>query len=399
MLGTSITSINATTWSFCYSIIGVQASNYTTAVSGTITTLDQPITFNGRSAYNITGFSGTRVYTDHEGRSSTTPISGVYNITNGPEANYTSVDQLLYADWPYFDQFGVLYTFTGTAQTPFGEVSGDQVIQLYIDAVNPSYSELIARTRFNEGVRESNGTITSFTSSGGVLVVLNDGGSSSQSGTISNQCSNTYGDTKSMAFCYYIHSDASSTSPEQWSVMSYGTMTGNGPVTRRGRSAVIISGATGSRVLTTGITTSNPSGNTQTSSIVGVRGIDLDEASGFVYNDNALYLDAPYLDDEGIVMILNTSVRYPNNVEIQTRDVQIYRGDIEHLYDEITPFVGPNFAFGSATSNQSYFQYSTEVSAATLAAAQCRYDGSNGAETVHVSFVLLLVTMVMAFVM
>jgi hypothetical protein len=399
MLSSSIQSINAaTTWSFCYSIVGVAAGGFQTSVTGTITTLDQPITVNGRQAYNITSFDGWRHYTDREGRNSTTDITGVYNLANGPEANYTSVDQLLYADWPYFDQSGVLYTFTGVAQSPYGEVSGDQVIQLWIDAVNHDYSELVARTRFNEGVRENNGTITSFTSSGGAFVVVNDGGASVD--TIGNQCSNTYGETQSVSFCYYIESDPSVSSAEKWSVTSYGTVQANGPVTRRGRPAMIVQSASGKRVLTTGITASNPSGIKQTNLITGVRGIDQDEATGFVYNDNALYVDAPYLDDEGILFTLNASVPYANNLLVDTRDVQIYRGDIEHLYDEITPFVGANYAFGYATSNLSYFQYSSTVSPDTLADAKCQYaDANNDASSLAGSYAVVMTAVVMVIAM
>ena len=372
----------STTWSYCYYILGYKAGvTYTTSVSGSITTLPTSLTINNRTAYNVTGMSGTRVYSDSAGRSSSTAITGVYNLTSsGVQANFSSVDQLLYATWPYLDQDGLLYTFSGTAQTPYGAVSGSPVVQLWIDAVNPSYSELIARTRFNEQLQLSNGSTTSFDSTGGEMVVLNDSGAANTAGTISGQCAYTTSTSSSMSFCYYITNETSaSSSTPSYSVLAYGTVQATGAVTRRGRSAVIAQSASGYRTLT--VTTSPTSTLTTTSSITGVRGIDQDAASGYLYNNNAIYASAPYLDDEGLVFILNTSsVAYPSHT-VNTTDVQIYHGDILQLYDEITPFTA-TFDYGYAMSNQSYFQTSTSMSPATLAAGKCQGLTTNGGSAV-----------------
>ena len=134
------------TWSVCYEVHGYSSSvNFTTLVSGSLTTLSTPLTYNNRSAYNVTSMTGTRVYSDTAGRQSSSPITGVYSLAQGAEANFSAVDQLLYPTWPFLDSRGLLYTFSGTAQTPSGPVSGDPVVRLWIDAVNPAYSELIAR--------------------------------------------------------------------------------------------------------------------------------------------------------------------------------------------------------------------------------------------------------------
>ena len=368
------------TWSFCYQIVGYSAGvNYTTLVSGSITTLSTSVTVNSRSAYNVTSLNGTRVYSDSSSRQSTSAITGVYPTDQGSEANFTSVDLLLYPSWPFFDSNGILYTFSGTAQTPSGPVSGDAVIRLSIDAVNPAYSELIARTRFNEEVRTASST-SSTTSTGGDLVVSNDNGAASAAGTIAAQCSPTTGASASYAFCYYAEQDPSTLAAgaSPWSVLTYGTLQATGPVSRRGRPAVIAHSASGYRVLTTGV--AGVDSSAYTSYVTGVRGIDLDESSGFVYNDNAMYLSAPYLDDEGLVLVLSTQVAYPS-LTVPTTDVQLYRGDIAGYYDEITPFVLVNgsYVYGYASTNASYFQYSTALAGAVMAASKCR--GSNVTST------------------
>ena len=358
-------SAQSTTWSYCYYIVGsANGVTYVTSVSGSLTTLSSAVTVSGRSAYNVTGITGVRSYTDSLGRSSNSSISGLAPAN----ANYSAVDQLVYADWPSIDSAGLLYTFTGTAQTPYGPVSGSPIIRLWVDAVNPAYSELIARTRFNEEAREANGSVTDFDSTGGDFVLLNDAGAAATAGTVSNQCSLTYGASSTYSFCYYATTDPSAAATSNYSLLSTGTLTVTGPVTRRGRTAYIVQSASGTRVLTV-------NGAAQSQVVVGVRGIDADEVSGFLYNDNAVYAAPPHLDDEGLVLVLASNAVYPTKT-VATTDVQIYRGDIQRLYNEITPFVGAAFDYGFISSNLSYFQVSNNVSAATLGAALCQYSCS-----------------------
>ena len=362
----------STSWSYCYYIVGTANSvSYITSVSGSLTTSSVAVAVNGRSAYNVTAISGSRVYSDSTGRSSTTAISGVAPIAN----NASSVDQVVYTDWPSVDSLGLQYQFTGTAQTPFGPATGG-VIRLFVDAVNPAYSELIARTRFNELLSVSNGSTSSFDSTGGDFVLVNDGGASATAGTIANQCSLTYGTSTTYSFCYYAATDSSSNAASTYTVLSSGTLTATGPVTRRGRTAYIVQSATGTRTLTTGITASTPAGTAQQQRIVGVRSVDADEVSGFVYNDDAIFLSAPYLDDEGVVFVLDGNAIFPTKT-VATTDVQLYRGDIARLYNEITPFTpAPAYDYGFISSNTSYVQFSSSASAATLAAAKCQYNAA-----------------------
>ena len=368
------TALSQPVWSYCYYIVGsANGVSYITSVSGSLTTASSAVTVKGRSAYNVTGLTGTRVYSDSVGRNSSTTISGLA-ATN---SNYSMIDQLVYSSWPSIDANGLLFSFSGSALTPYGPVSGNPVIRLWVDAVNPTYSELIARTRFNEELRQSNGSVTDFDSTGGDFVLLNDGGSSANAGTIANQCSLTYGTSTTYSFCYYAATDPSAASSSTYTVLSSGTLTATGPVTRRGRTAYVVHTATGTRTLTTGIT-STSSGSAQSQQIVGVRGIDQDETVGFLYNDNAIYQTAPYVDDEGVVFVLNSNAIYPTKT-VATTDVQIYHGDIQQLYDEITPFTpAPAYDYGYITSNLSYLQFSSSVSAATLAAAKCQYNGVAG---------------------
>jgi len=381
----------SSSWSYCYYIVGsANGVTYTTSVSGSLTTASATVTVGGRSAYNVTAISGTRVYGDSTGRSSNTSISGLAPAN----ANFTTVDQVVYADWPSIDSNGLLYSFTGTALTPYGPVAGSPVIRLWVDAVNPTYSELIARTRFNEEVRESNGTVNNFDSTGGDFVLLNDGGASAAAGTIANQCSLTYGTSTTYSFCYYAATDPSLNAASTYTVLSSGSLTATGPVTRRGRTAYIVQTATGTRTITTGITATS-AGTPQSQSIVGIRGIDQDETTGFLYNDNAIYATAPYLDDEGVVFILNSNAIYPTKT-VATTDVQIYHGVIQQLYNEITPFTAaPAYDYGYITTNRSYVQFSTSVAASTLAAAKCQYSG-NGAIGSTASWVVSLTVAVMA---
>ena len=366
----------STTWSYCYYIVGTANSvSYTTAVSGSIITSSTPVTVNGRSAYNVTGITGTRTYNDAAGRSSVTTISGVAPTNS----NFTTPDQVVYATWPSIDDLGLLYTFTGTAQTPYGPVSGSPVIRLWVDAINYGYGELVARTRFNEEMRESNGSVVDWDSTGGNFVLLNDGGTSATAGTVANQCSLTYGTATTYSFCYYATTDPSTNAASTYTLLTTGTLTATGPITRRGRTAYIVQSATGTRTLTTGITATT-TGTNQSQSIVGVRGIDQDENSGFLYNDNAIYQSSPFLDDEGLVLILDSNARYPNNKTVATTDVQLFHGDVQQLYNEITPFVGSGFDYAYVSSNRSYFQVSNSVSAAVLGGALCQYTvPSNGA--------------------
>lgn len=379
-------ALSQTSWSFCYYIVGsANGVNYITSVSGSVATASTTMTVNGRSGYNVTGITGTRVYSDTTGRSSTTTISGIASANS----NFTTVDQVVYADWPSIDNNGLLYSFTGTALTPYGPVAGSPVIRLWVDAVNGNYSELIARTRFNEETRESNGTVNNFDSTGGDFVLLNDGGSSAAAGTIANQCSLTYGTSTTYSFCYYATTDPSTNPTSTYTVLSSGSLTATGPVTRRGRTAYIVQTATGTRTLTTGITATSAGTPTQ-QSIVGIRGIDQDETTGFLYNDNAIYATAPYLDDEGVVFILNGNAVYPTKT-VATTDVQIYHGVIQGLYNEITPFTAaPAYDYGYITTNQSYVQFSTSVSAATLAAAKCQYNGAGSVTYTAVSWLVSL---------
>ena len=177
----------------------------------------------------------------------------------------------------------------------------------------------------------------------------------------------------SYAFCFYSEQDASTvTSPATpWSVLTYGSLQTTGPVSRRGRAAVIAHDATGYRTVTTGV--ANASATAYTAYVAGVRGIDLDESSGYVYNDNAMYLSAPFFDDEGLVLVLSSNAVYPSLV-VPTTDVQLYKGDVQGWYNEITPFVLVNgsFVYGYASSSQSFFQYSTQVTGAVMAASKCQ---------------------------
>ena len=364
--------VSQLTWSYCYAVVGYTSGvNYTTSVSGTITTLSSPVTVNSRTAYNVTGMNGTRVYSDSASQSSTSSITGVYDLSGrGVEVNFTAVDQLLFSTWPFFDSNGLLYTFSGTAQTPNGPVVGQPVVRLWVDSVNPAYSELIARTRFNEAILH-NDAVAPYDSTGGDLIVLSDGGSAATAGNIAGQCLSTSGQSSTYSFCYFAEQEPSTSSTTSWSILSYGTIQATGPVNRRGRSAVIAHSASGQRTVNSSV---NSSTTSFTSSIVGVRGLDQDELSGYLYNDNAMYLTSPYLDDEGLVFILSSQAVYPLNVTIPTTDVQIYRGDVQMWYDEITPFVlvGGAFVYGYASVNSSFFQYSTTLSPDTLAAAKCQ---------------------------
>jgi len=130
---TTGTTVAYQQWSFAYFINGTaNGSPYTITASGILTTFNASIKADGLLSYSISNMSGFRQYVDNLGNNSVVTITGVAGNLYG--AVGWLYNQALFPSAPYFDTYGVLYTFTGTAMTPVGPiVAGDntQVLNIF----------------------------------------------------------------------------------------------------------------------------------------------------------------------------------------------------------------------------------------------------------------------------
>ena len=213
-----VTPITTQTYSFCYLMQGSEQGGWQVSVSGTITVYTAPITSNGLTAYAIQNITGTRTYQAPGGAKSSVQITGVVgNNLGGWDYEF---DNLLYAQAPYFDSDGLLFTFTGTAQTIMGPVAGDGVNTLNVFYDTGFYQEeYYSASDFSTG-GDSVGSFNLIADSG---VSGATGGNvlSAQCGytgaTFANQQA-TYG------FCYAV-SNTLTTSPYlPWTVYGQGTL-------------------------------------------------------------------------------------------------------------------------------------------------------------------------------
>ena len=117
-----------TTYSFCYVINGtaLTGQTFTISSSGTLSVYNVPVTSTlqySDTATIVAGITGYRLYTDNIGNNSFITITGL--ASNAFAQDGWNYDQLMYNNSNIFDAYGVLYTFSGQAQSPSGYVYGD----------------------------------------------------------------------------------------------------------------------------------------------------------------------------------------------------------------------------------------------------------------------------------
>ena len=175
-----------TTYSFCYTFNGTANNGFMVSSSGTITVYNVNVTSNlqypGVNANIIAGVSGYRQYVDGMGNNSYITITGLG--ANWYAEDGWDYDQLLYTTGSgvtSFDDYGLLYTFTGTAMSPSGPVYGDvlnPVVNIFSDGVN--FQEEGWYGKFTNAYDLGSGGVQGR----GTFNLVADGGSSYNSGSL-----------------------------------------------------------------------------------------------------------------------------------------------------------------------------------------------------------------------
>ena len=176
------------TYSFCYVISGTANNNFTVSSSGTITVYSVNVTSNlqypGVNANIVGAVTGYRQYVDGMGNNSYITITGLGS--NWYAEDGWDYDQLLYSNTAAFDSYGLLYTFSGTAQSPSGPVYGDvnsPVVNIFSDGTTFQEEGWYGQftNAFDLGTGGANGAST--------FKIVQDGGSSYNSGSLlRSQC-------------------------------------------------------------------------------------------------------------------------------------------------------------------------------------------------------------------
>ena len=175
------------TYSFCYVITGTANNNFTVASSGTITVYNINVTSNlqypGINATIVAAVSGYRQYTDGLGNSSYITFTGLGSNWYAEEG--WDYDQLLYSNNAALDDYGILITFSGTAQSPSGPVYGDlnsPVINIFSDGTNFQEEGWYGQftNAYDLGVGGVGGT--------SVFKLVSDNGNSGNGNSILGQC-------------------------------------------------------------------------------------------------------------------------------------------------------------------------------------------------------------------
>ena len=164
-------------YSFCY---GGSTPLYNVSVAAALSLYSTPINFLGRTGYAIAGINGTRLFTAASGRSSVNSIIGPSSDWYAKQINpYESYDQLFStsASSEIVDVQGILYQFSGTADTPVGPSYQLQVIRLYWNATTSMYTEEV-----EVGVVSGIWDFSELPISQAVVVA--DGGTSAADGTV-----------------------------------------------------------------------------------------------------------------------------------------------------------------------------------------------------------------------
>ena len=194
--GSSASPSGTTTWSFCYVIAGTQwNSPFSISAMGTITTYNAAISQDGLLSYGIIGAAGYRQYQDGIGNNSYVTINGLASNTIGGSG--WLYNNVLFATSPYFDTYGLLYTYSGTAMTPNGPVvasDGVPVINIFYslwsgNSINPypyqeeAYTQAFGLTYPTQTAEDVFGS----------FAIRNDNGGSFTSGAILRQGCNYTG--------------------------------------------------------------------------------------------------------------------------------------------------------------------------------------------------------------
>jgi len=172
-----VPSVNV--YSFCY---GQSTPQYNVSVAAQLMLYSTPIPFLGRTGYAIAGMNGTRAFTSLNGNSSVNSIIGPSSDWYAKQINSAvSYDQLftLSNSSEIVDTQGILYQFTGTAQTPIGGNYELQVVRLYWNATGSSYTEELEVGVVGGGLVYSEVPITQ-------TAVVADNGASAANGTVAS---------------------------------------------------------------------------------------------------------------------------------------------------------------------------------------------------------------------
>ena len=363
-------------YQFCYYFTGwdSKGTNWTIATSGTLTTSGYVgTTVQGVQARLVVGASGTRVLTLGNGTQFSTPLLGLggfnsyqfqaENTNDEQFSSYFSANNILYTQWPYFDQYGLSLQGATNFWEPNGHGlnTGNTALKLFIDPSTYDVAEwLLDWAQFTYYVGEA-----------GTLQV-------SPSSSISNpsdfyaQCQANYGALLTYQWCYF-EDRTGGTGNNRYYVQAYGTMTASGPVTRQGMQAYTIQSMTGVRSfynVSAGTVSSNP--------ILALQYINFDEGYGggggltfWVNNDNYVFTKSPWLSENGFIYGTFPTPNLP-----QFGQGTASTGDIQVNVNQTFPYGATGL--GLQESGVGTESTSTNVASASTAATSFGFSYSQG---------------------
>ena len=281
------------TFSFCFyrqSTSGNFISFATGVLQAYSQSISQTVSGSTRVGLALSNVTGVRTFASaNAGLSSVSPITGAATGWQGPAEGYSAgylgaVDQLVYTTAPFLDSRGILVNFNGVADSGNGAIFDAQVVRFVYD---PSTSTYTDQSVYNITYSEAAGVnYLAYNLTNGTFNLVADGGASGTSGLVGQQ---SCGQPAQLTFnfCYTLSSSVG----QGWSIFANGTLLINTAYTQ-GVNAVSgstygyqVVGATGSRVVTVGKTTS------PAQQIVGVAPVN-----SFLSNDNVLVLSSPIFD-------------------------------------------------------------------------------------------------------
>ena len=317
--------------SFCYSFTGGpgyyfdnagNGNTWTITTSGNITTTNYAgMGVDGRTAYMVTGLTGTRTYVDNFGVTITSQITGITGVdaqnaqsgslatgdyltqgeqvTNGKSQLYQLTNDIsnnvMYTTWPYFDSYGVnLVTAYATADQYQYNLS-TSIVRVF--CYTTPAENLPSDGDLGEWALDLVAGYYYFSYTGAMVAST----TSAISGSV---CSPTAGPSQQLNFCYFV--DGTASSPPYFSY-AYGQLTASGPVSRNGRMAYTMQTMTGIRSYT-----DVNSGNVSNSNIIGLNYINSDLGSRGFISDNLLYTSAPFLSPNGFIMTTGNFATFPS---------------------------------------------------------------------------------------
>ena len=266
---------------------------------GTLTTTNWAgTTVNGRTAYLVTGISGSRTYINNGLNISGAAVNllqvgspNTQQLVSGGASFFDYLAQaglssdisnsIFYASYPYFDQYGLNVIASGAIGNEDASNLTVSTFRLWIDQGSYSFNEWVSDPNYAPGYY-----YWFFTYSASAIFQPSAGTSLT---ALAQQCLPTAGPVQNFQFCYYVDAMAQPTNP--YFLYVYGTFTATGPVPRNGRNAYTLQTMNGVRSLTA-------NGVTNSSGIIFLEWIQSDLNLGYI-NDNLVYTTQPYIDSQG----------------------------------------------------------------------------------------------------